>query len=708
MKIHAWTLAFLSLIFLGWPLCQCSTAAEQKSADVLLLEAFNAERAGGDPNRIAEKFEAVLKADPENYYALVKLGTVKMAESGSAAELSAINYLLRAAIARPTNPEAFLYLGQLHYRMGYITEGDYYLRMCEGLNRHLVYDSVCLLGWRYEDTGNYFEAIMTYAPAALSPDSKFMGDPYLCKRLYEAAQLSHAPHDWVYEVTRLLFRDQGQQLIDIVNENVMQAFITNRRLEAFYTQKDAANAILRDLIISELKPYVALLDRVPEHFEVPSVLHKFLFCSPEELHAPPFKDPYEAFVAASPDNARDRTRVLADLRKIRDEALKEISTVTKEEEKAKALYTWLKKNVLKEYSALEGDSARSVVEKQRFDSLSGTILYVLIARDAKLSVKAFLVPGRAFAVVDADRRIWINLDAESGQGFDVKEDVMEKFRYRDPTFERSGFEPYGEIADPMHLIAFLFVDSAVKGVDRLALNQYEALFRRVLKEKFALDDTAQTEIVEGLRQQGSARVNADSGTTALSLASPQFAGLVRKMAELDNRFRKTLLGRYDEGISLLKTARQMSPFDARFGAVTDDFVTAAARSEFDTANAGMVNRAAQRAKAFLVAAESDFSTLLSTTAGTRGPESLTGTQRAALAEEEAKINEEERQRWPGEARAWVTGLTRIASELKQRPCDERLRRAMAAVYARGLAMAERRQDTGTIEEIKRIAGVLLP
>jgi hypothetical protein len=708
MKMRAWALAFLSLMLFGWPLCGSSTAADAKSAEVLLLEAFKAERAGGDAARIAEKFEAVLKADPESYYALVKLGTLKMAEPGSPSDLSAISYLLRAAIAMPTNPEAFLYLGQLHYKMGYITEGDYYLRMCEGLNRHLVYDSVCLLGWRYEDTGNYFEAIMTYAPAALSPDSKFMGDPFLCKRLYEAAQLSQPPHDWVYEVTRLLFREQGQQLIDLVNNNVLRAFVANRRLGAFYTPKDAANAVLRDLIISELKPYVTLLERVPGHFEVPSVIHKFLFCSPEELQSPRFGDPYEAFVAASPDNARDKTRVLTELRKIRDQALKEIATVTKEEEKAKLLYGWLKKNVLKEYSAVDGDSARSIVDKQKFDSLSGTILYVLIAQDAKLDVKAFLVPGHALAVMDGNRRIWISVDAQSGQGFDVKEDVLEKFRDRDPTFERSGVEPYGEIANPMHLIAFLFVDSAVKGVDKLVLNQYEALFRRVLKEEFHLDDTAQTDVIEGLRQQGSARVASPDSTTNLSLAGSPFAGLVRKMAGLDSRFRKALLGRYDEGISLLKTARQLSPFDARFGVVTDDFVTAAARSEYDAADAGMINRAAQRAKAFLIAAESDFSAMLTTNAGSRGPDSLTGPQRAALSEEEARIDEEERQSWPGEAQAWITGLRRIAAEVKQRPCDERLRRAMTAVYARGLAMAERRQDKGTVEEIKRIAGVLLP
>jgi uncharacterized tellurite resistance protein B-like protein len=705
--MHVWGLLFLCFIAGGWPLCGSTSAAEQ-SADELLLDAFNAERAGGDPGRIAEKFEAVIKADPENYYALVKLGSMKMAEPGSSPELAAINYLLRAAIAMPNNPEAFLYLAQLYYKMGYIIEGDRYLRMCEGINRRLVYDAICLSGWRYEESGNYFEAIMTYAPAALSPDSKFMGDPFLFKRLYEAAQLSQPPYDWVYGVTRLLFQDQGQEIIDMVNNSVLQAFVSNPRLEAFHKSKDAANSILRDLIVSELKPYVAMLDKVPESYEVPAALHKTLFCSPEELRSPRFTDPYEAFVAASPESARDKAVVLREVKKIRDQALKEISTVAKNEEKAKVLYGWLKKNVLRDYSALDGDSAKSIVEMQKFDSLSGTILYVLIAQDAKLQVKAFLVPGHAFAVMDEDRPIWINVAAEGSQGFDVKEDVMEKFRERNPAFERSGFEPYGQISDPMRLVAFLFVDSAVKNVDRLVLNRNESLFRKVLQEDFALDDTAQSEVIEGLRQQGSARVASPNGTVHLSLASPQFAGLIRKMAASDSRFRKGLLVRYDEGIALLKTAKQLAPLDARFGVVSDDLVTDAARSEYDTANAGTINRAAQRAKAFLTAAESDFSTLLTATAGTRGPEALTGNQRATLEDEQAKITEEERQLWPGEAQGWLNGLKRIAAEVKQHPCNERLRRSLAAVYAKALATAERRQDAGTADEIKRIASTLLP
>ena len=81
-------------------------AAEKISADDLLLEAFKAEKAGGDSIKVMEKFEAVVKADPENYYALIKLGLMKTGDGKNAGEarsqeMDATEYFLRAALARP-------------------------------------------------------------------------------------------------------------------------------------------------------------------------------------------------------------------------------------------------------------------------------------------------------------------------------------------------------------------------------------------------------------------------------------------------------------------------------------------------------------------------------------------------------------------------------------------------------------------------------
>ena len=188
MRANSLLLACFLVLFLAATGSHTVLAAEKISADDLLLEALKAEKAGGDSVKVMEKFEAVVKADPENYYALIKLGMLKTGDGKKTGgtrsqEMDATEYFLRATLARPSSPEAYLYLAQLNYRMGYITEGDRYLKMSQSLNKHIVYDDVCLTGWRYEDTGNYYAAVLTYAAPALSPDSKFMGDPYLMKKL---------------------------------------------------------------------------------------------------------------------------------------------------------------------------------------------------------------------------------------------------------------------------------------------------------------------------------------------------------------------------------------------------------------------------------------------------------------------------------------------------------------------------------------------
>jgi tetratricopeptide (TPR) repeat protein len=184
MRANSLLLACFLVLFLAAAGSHTVLAAEKISADDLLLEALKAEKAGGDSVKVMEKFEAVVKADPENYYALIKLGMLKSGDGKKAGgtrsqEMDATEYFLRATLARPSSPEAYLYLAQLNYRMGYITEGDRYLKMSQSLNKHIVYDDVCLTGWRYEDTGNYYAAVLTYAAPAISGFQVYGGSlPY--------------------------------------------------------------------------------------------------------------------------------------------------------------------------------------------------------------------------------------------------------------------------------------------------------------------------------------------------------------------------------------------------------------------------------------------------------------------------------------------------------------------------------------------------
>jgi hypothetical protein len=192
MRANSLLLACFLVLFLAATGSHTVLAAEKISADDLLLEALKAEKAGGDSVKVMEKFEAVIKADPENYYALIKLwdaedgdGNKKRAEPDRKRWMRPS--ISRATLARPNSPEAYLYLAQLNYRMGYITEGTI-PEDVSSLNKHIVRRRASYR-WRYEDTGNYYAAVLTYAAPAL-PGFQVYGDPYLMKKLRSSAALA--------------------------------------------------------------------------------------------------------------------------------------------------------------------------------------------------------------------------------------------------------------------------------------------------------------------------------------------------------------------------------------------------------------------------------------------------------------------------------------------------------------------------------------
>jgi hypothetical protein len=279
MRANSLLLACFLVLFWAATGSHTVLAAEKISADDLLLEALKAEKAAGDSVKVVEKFEAVIKADPENYYALIKLGMLKSGDGKKAGgtraqEMDATEYFLRATLARPSSPEAYLYLAQLNYRMGYITEGDRYLKMSQSLNKHIVYDDVCLTGWRYEDTGNYYAAVLTYAAPALSPDSKFMGDPYLMKKLRGCALLSPPPYDWATLVLRLMVGDDSKLIVEKLRSAVSELLIRHPLLPEL-TADFVVNMVLRKFILAALEKEVKMADPIPDRHELPTSCKMF-------------------------------------------------------------------------------------------------------------------------------------------------------------------------------------------------------------------------------------------------------------------------------------------------------------------------------------------------------------------------------------------------------------------------------------------------
>ncbi len=274
---------------------------------------------------------------------------------------------------------------------------------------------------------------------------------------------------------------------------------------------------------------------------MPSVLYKHFFCNPEEIPSNPFTDPYEAFVKASFDSAQEQTRVLSELKGLRDEALKVVADEESEVEKAKKLFTWLKKRALVEYDALDGFSAKGIVDDKKFLCLSGSIVYTLLARDAKLNVCGVVEPGHAYASLISDRKIRIETTTEGPEGFDYRREV--RSRERDRVLQLGPFATYGEITEPMKFVAYQFHNAALFSLHDLVLNKYEKLLKQALRETKHWDDAKQADRISLLE------------TTRIG----EVGVVTRLMAAADDRFRADLLKQLDKNVEFLKTARALSP-----------------------------------------------------------------------------------------------------------------------------------------------------
>lgn len=662
-----------------------SAQAADNNVEQLLLQAFKAERGSPTSAKTMEKFDEVLKADPENYYALIKIGLVKM--SDPAQYVDAIDYFLRAALAKPDHPEAYQYLAQLYYKLGYMNEGDSYLNMSRSLNRLNVYNSIILLGWRYEDTGNFSAAVRTYAAPALSPNSEYRGNPYLMKRLYESVLASSEPYDWSESVFKLM---EGQREGDVVIRSLRSSAEQMAADVSFASggrnPSKMVNQRLRTAIVDELRGFVANLERVPDRPELPTSVYRFFFCNPDTVQIKAVPDPYEAFAAASTDSGQEQKRVLDELHRLRDEALKEVTKETAEKEKAAKLFAFLKRRALVEYDALEGYNAKGIVDSKKFISLDGTILYVLIARDAKLNVNAYMEPGHTYPVLNLgrDQRIRIELTADVNEGFDFKPDANSKYVPSDKGLREGPFQTLGEVSDPMKLITRQYGATADFSVYKFILSSKEQLFRQAMKSEFNLDYARQTDIIATLRSAGIA--GNEMGN---------FWVLVRAMAVSDDRFREELMNRFDRSIALLKKAEDIDPFDRGVRDQVYSLTVQAAAYESLPAETAVAERLQRRLVGLPLAAlkQEGVSTLAEVEAGAGVPEAV-------------QMLEEERERWVLEKKYWIKAIERVAAAVKQDPCDEKLKGLLAVMRDRVLGFADKFEDAVAADELRMITAGL--
>jgi hypothetical protein len=705
MRTKSKGLLVLTLAMFAVALASSSVfSSDQKAIDGLLLAAFQSEKTSGSSAKVAEKFEAVLKADPNNYYALIKLGIIKTQNSQGATQdkkamAEAVDYFLRASLSRPENPEAFLYLAELYYKFGYVAEGDRYARMAKQLSRYVVYDSVCLIGSRYEDTGNYYAAVLTYAPVALGAGSKFRFDPYLINRLYQAALFAPAPYDWVYPVFNQVAggEERSQKVLDVLRNALNQALARFPQM----VQKDyveiVVKMILREILLADLRKSISPGANLPARYEMPTSLYKHFFCNAEEIPPRPFTDPYEAFVKASFESVQEQARVLSELRGLRDEALKAIADEKNDVDKAKKLFQWLKKRALVDYNALDGYSAKGVVEDKKFLCLSGAIVYTLMARDAKLNVCGVLEPGHAYASLAGDRKIRIETTTEGPEGFDYKPEEV-KSREKDRVLQLGPFATYGDINDPMKFVAYQFSNAAVLSVMDLVLNKNEKLLRQVLKQVAHVDEAKQADVISAWRTYGiiGGRENMI------------FWRLVRKMAADDDIFRMDLIQQMDKNVEFLKTARGLSPFDVVYKDLIREYIMEAADFESLPAQVAEEEREQKLIKLMAKKRSADRSMIVAS-AGLKTPKKAGEEETvdaASISAELEQLEQEAKENWEGEKKFWMKRVKRLANAAKKFPCDEKLQNNLAQVSNKVRVLAETRGDAAISEELRPVEGTL--
>lgn len=539
----------------------------------LLLEAFQS----ASPYHREAKLKEILKVDPENYQALVKLGELEVEREGKG-NFKANEYYLRAALAQPGRPEAYLALAQSHFQTGYEPEGrGYLMKALSGGSTRLTYEAVCIEGQNYLDTANYYAAVVTYANAALSKASPWRNDPHLLRKLYQAASLSDAPSFWVWKSTgapaegvgnvywipyvfaKLLaggmsFDDTAvyQEFLKVLRQQVEKLREINPRLSPRAAEK-WINVILYPRVMAALRQRIGeretLETAVEDHFQLSKQFFDFGLCNQEkgrilnnELNL------YEVFLEASVKDPQRRKQMLSKLYKMRDKALAAVKDVEDPKRRGKELFKWLRENLIVKYDAVDGIPAEGVIEKNKYLCLTGAILYTLIGRDAGLKVNGFLRPNHAFAVMYDKSGQRINVEttgpikdtAESLAGFDLPdENVLSR-----GTDLRGRTAAEGEVS-PIDLVSYQFTNVGLNKVDQIMFNKYHDELVETLKEQ-GLDQSKINLLIDAWRHA----IGQGAKIRAIELTSVKYPEFHAEMSKA-----------IDEALDTFAEARLFSPFN---------------------------------------------------------------------------------------------------------------------------------------------------
>lgn len=685
----------------------------------LLAEALRAET-GGRTEIAEEKYQEILKKDPDHYQALVSLSQIKLKRAGDSLDARTVaqceHYLLRAALNQPHRPEAYLVLAQLRYRLGEITEGDTFAKWARDREPNSR-EAYALLGQRYENTGNYVAATKEYQAAL----GHLKYDPYFLTRRYWAAS-NITTSQWVaefYPHWQIVdtFDQYGPWLASLLEFN---PDLVRRVIYAY----------LRERLVAAFRLQAGKVQEAPTQYKLPDF--DFGYCREFQQASNEFKDLYEVFIKASVDNPQDYQRLRKELETIKNEALKAVEQYQDPKEKAKALYMWLKTRLLKNYDLNKGILAEQVLDKQKYLCLSGAILYTLVANEAKLPVYGMITPGHAFAMLDlGPRDIQIELTAEPmfnltrEEGFDI--DWWKQFSVLNRVNAYGGLRQgqtssrnIGKIS-PAELTAYQFVNVFADKMRNI---------KEELKEEQSLVENLRLKLTEQIKERNRSLDNIRKMTDrdASQVQELMLATMDRydnTIQELEDRIfdvSQRMLTQltnfeYTQGKELIEKALSISPFTEEFAAIAEGAYVDKAALEIRPVEHAMKKREYERRKLELerqLAAlsmrtpEEDDSKKKPTKTKAKGSQEVRDSYREQSESKEQaerkleKLRIEEKEIWQKERKAWLKAVEVLEEGLKALPCSTKLRRTLENFCSVVVALATRQDDLETRTRIVEI------
>jgi len=690
---------FVTLLFVSHGFGK--TRVEHVDTGKLLWEGMQAQE-NGRVGVAKDKFRRVLKWEPLNYQALVRLTQIEMDDlpvsSWNRMRLQWENALLLAAISQAHRPEAYLLLAQLCYKLDEIRRADYYVKEAQVRDPSSP-EAYSLVGQRYENSGNYIAALMEYSRAL----SYHPSDPYFLNRRYIAASQLKST-DWI---TQFAPYNQLEELVDAMGPELAP------RLN--YNMAEVKNLIYRIERDGLLRDYRTLADAVVSFspdYELPPF--KFRLCSAAKMPESRYSDLYEAFIKASVKDPAKYRRLRAKLDKIRKEALKEVAKLkdSSDKERAKALYNWLKSNVLKNYHIEEGVAAEQVLDDNKYLCHTGAVLYTLIAGEAGLPVYGVITPGHTFAILDDGRRdVQIELTAEPmfgtsrDDGFDV--DWWTQFKQLNRVNADGGLraaDSYRNIGkvEPKELTAYqfanIFLTRRKESLKELKDLQESLEFVNADRNRLYVERAAELASIKNTSVR-----DADEYNSMKEAVQAKYSRLINDVEDrmvkarhaLDSVAAKFELSR---GRTLIREARSLAPLNEELIGQGEAIYLNKAAADRMLVERELQKRAQEQLRIYV---KKRLSTMnLGRVTKKKGKTLLQKISELEEAEKEKHdVDGEARSEWNKEKEAWLSSVATLDEGLNEFPCSRQLLRRLESVCSLVAHLAKENGDYETLNKL---------